>query len=115
MSAAEQAKPGEHAKCLHCDLFLVPMGGRMAVPVRPIRQWPTGGQSKAMSEQPIPPTPREIATRLAAMAAEMQDLGACMDYFGGFNARIAQHGAQMVAGGLMVQAWADAVMDEVRA
>lgn len=102
-------------KCPHCDLFLVPMGRGVASPVRPTRQWPTGGQIKAMSEQPAPPTPREIATRLATLAAEMQDLGACMDYFGGFNARIAQHGAQMVAGGLVVQAWADAVMDEVRA
>lgn len=102
-------------KCLHCHLLLVPMGRGVVSSVQPIRQWPTGGQPKAMSEQAVPPTPREIATRLAALAAEMQDLGACMDYFGGFNARIAQHGAQMVAVGLVVQAWADAVMDEVRA
>lgn len=102
-------------KCQHCDLLLAPMAGRTAMPARPIRQWPTGGQPKAMSEQTVPPTPREIATRLVALAAEMQELGACMDYFGGFNGRIAQHGSQMVAGGLVVQAWADAVINEVRA
>lgn len=102
-------------KCQHCDLFLVPTGRGVVSPVRPIRQWPTGGQPKATSDQNVLPKPREIATRLATLAAEMQDLGACMDYFGGFNARIAKHGAQMVAGGLVMQAWADAVMDEVRA
>jgi hypothetical protein len=102
-------------KCLHCDLLLVPMAGRPAMPMRPIRQWPTGGKHTAIGDQPVPPTPREIATRLATLGAEMQDLGACMDYFGGFNARIAQHGAQMVAGGLVVQAWADSIIDEARA
>lgn len=102
-------------KCLHCDMMLPPMAGRPAIPLQPIRQWPTDGQPKAMRNQPNPPTPREIATRMAALAAEMQDLGACMDYYGGFNGRIARHGKNMVAGALVVQAWADEVMDEVRA
>lgn len=102
-------------KCLHCDMMLMPTANRPAIALQPIRQWPTDGHPKAMSNQPSPPTPREIAARMAALAAEMQDLGACMDYFGGFNGRITRHSKNMVAGALVVQAWADEVMDEVRA
>jgi hypothetical protein len=41
-------------------------------------------------------TPAEIVARLRAVAADMESLGAAMDYFGGFNGRMAQHGREMV-------------------
>ena len=33
-------------------------------------------------------TPAEIVARLRAVAADMESLGAAMDYFGGFNGRM---------------------------
>lgn len=33
-------------------------------------------------------TPAEIVARLRAVAAEMESLGAAMDYFGGFDGRM---------------------------
>lgn len=36
-------------------------------------------------------TAEEIARRLREVAAEMEQLGAAMDYYGGFNGRMARH------------------------
>jgi hypothetical protein len=56
--------------------------------------------------QPIP-TRAEIADRLLKLADEMQDVGAAMDYFGGFDAEMAEHGRELVGAGAIARQWAE--------
>jgi hypothetical protein len=52
-----------------------------------------------------------IVERLRKLSAEMIDLGAEMDYFGGFG-EIAGHGRDLVGAGHCAQTWADGIMQE---
>jgi hypothetical protein len=51
---------------------------------------------------------RSIVERLRKLSAEMIDLGAEMDYFGGFG-EIAGHGRDLVGAGHCAQSWADGI------
>jgi hypothetical protein len=44
----------------------------------------------------LPSTPSEIASRLERLVDEMEDVGAHMDYYGGFATIWAQHGRELV-------------------
>lgn len=57
-------------------------------------------------------TPAEIVARLRAVAADMEALGAAMDYFGGFNGRMTQHGREMVGAAGIAREWADEIEAE---
>jgi len=50
-------------------------------------------------------THSEIAERLRALAEEMADLGTAMDYFGGFNGRMSQHGMELCGAASIVREW----------
>lgn len=54
-------------------------------------------------------TTGEIITRLRAVAAEMASLGVAMDYYGGFNGLMAQHGREMVGAAGIAREWADEI------
>jgi hypothetical protein len=57
-------------------------------------------------------TPAEIVARLRTVAAEMESLGAAMDYFGGFGGRMTQHGREMVGAAGIAREWADEIEAE---
>ena len=57
-------------------------------------------------------TPAEIVARLRAVAADMEALGAAMDYFGGFTGRMTQHGREMVGAAGIAREWADEIEAE---
>ena len=52
-----------------------------------------------------PATQTEIAARLRLLAYEMDDIAACMDYYGGF-AKWAQRGREVAGGGNIARQWA---------
>lgn len=54
-------------------------------------------------------TAEEIALRLREVAAEMEQLGAAMDYYGGFNGRMARHGREMVGAAGIARDWAEEI------
>ena len=54
-------------------------------------------------------TAKEIARRLREVAAEMEQLGAAMDYYGGFNGRMACHGREMVGAAGIARDWAEEI------
>ena len=55
-------------------------------------------------------TKQELATELRRVAQEMINLGANMDYYGGFDDEIARHGREMVGAGMIAQRWAEEIM-----
>lgn len=50
----------------------------------------------------------DIAARLRDLAAEMLDLGAAMDYYGGFDA-LGEHGRELVGAGHIARTWAEEI------
>lgn len=50
-------------------------------------------------------TKPEIAARLRRLADEMDDIAACMDYYGGF-AEWAKHGREIAGAGSIARQWA---------
>lgn len=59
----------------------------------------------------IAPTQTEIATRLRALAVEMDDIAVAMDYYGGF-AEWAKHGREIAGAGGIARQWADEIEAE---
>jgi hypothetical protein len=56
------------------------------------------------------PLPRaEIANRLRALSAEMITLGTEMDYYGGFDDSMGDHGREMVCAGVITHEWAEEI------
>lgn len=55
---------------------------------------------------PHVPTRAEILHRLRAIAEQMQELGAAMEYAGGFDGRMAARGWEMQGAGQIAQSWA---------
>ena len=56
-------------------------------------------------------TPQTIADRLQTLAAEMLDVAAEMDYFGGFSL-IGQHGKELAGAAVIAQSWADGIRED---
>jgi hypothetical protein len=57
----------------------------------------------------------EIVARLRALSGEMITLGTAMDYFGGFDGRMVQHGRELVGAGLVAHEWAEDIEQEAGA
>lgn len=51
-------------------------------------------------------TRAEIAEALRDLALEMRTLGTAMDYYGGFDTEMSQHGRELVGAGLVAADWA---------
>jgi hypothetical protein len=51
----------------------------------------------------------DIARKLRRLSRQMIDVGTAMDYFGGFDGRMAEHGLELVGAGLVVEEWADEI------
>ena len=49
----------------------------------------------------------DIVNRLRELSEQMIQLGTEMDYFGGFNAEIAEKGKELVGVGIIAKTWAD--------
>jgi len=54
-------------------------------------------------------TRTELVSELRRVSGEMINLGANMDYFGGFYAEIAAHGREMLGAGMIAQHWAEEI------
>ena len=59
------------------------------------------------------PTPQEIAHRLRLLSQQMQDLGAAMEYTAGFDGAMAEHGKELLGGGLIANSWATAIEEKI--
>jgi hypothetical protein len=59
-------------------------------------------------------TKTEIAQRLRSLSAEMIDLGAAMDYYGGFS-EMAGKGRELVGAGHIASKWADHIENDADA
>jgi crossover junction endodeoxyribonuclease RusA len=57
-------------------------------------------------------TVQSLIARLRTLTDDMIDIGASMDYFGGLNAEIVQHGRELIGASAMVEAWADGLEDD---
>lgn len=49
----------------------------------------------------------DIVNRLRELSEQMIQLGTEMDYFGGFNAEIAEKGKELAGAGMIAKGWAD--------
>ena len=49
----------------------------------------------------------DIVNRLRELSEQMIQLGTEMDYFGGFNAEIAEKGKELAGAGMIAKTWAD--------
>lgn len=49
----------------------------------------------------------EIIAELRALSERMINCGVAMDYYGGFEPHIAEHGRQMIGAGVIAGDWAD--------
>jgi hypothetical protein len=58
-------------------------------------------------------TRQELASRLRSLAAEMQEIGTAMDYYGGLDSVMANNGRTLVGAGFITLKWADDI-DEVK-
>ena len=59
-------------------------------------------------------TQKELAIRLAALSAELAEIGAAMDYYGGMNQTPLQRGHWLISVASEVQQWADEMIDQSR-
>lgn len=59
----------------------------------------------------VNPTKLEIAARLRMLAAEMDDVAAQMDYFGGF-AEWSEHSRDMAGAAVVIRIWAAEISKE---
>lgn len=58
-----------------------------------------------------PPTPEELAARLVALAAAMFDIGAEMQYIGGFNGKMVDRGEELCGAAEIAREWARCVTE----
>ena len=59
-------------------------------------------------------TQKELAIRLAALSAELAEIGAAMDYYGGMADVQVMRGQWLVNAAGQVQRWADEMIDQCR-
>lgn len=50
-------------------------------------------------------TRSDLLARLRALAEEMTDIGTAMDYYGGFDGRMSQHGMELCGAASLVREW----------
>lgn len=56
---------------------------------------------------------QEIANELKVLAEKMKEIGTLMDYFGGFDSEMAEHGAELVGAGCIAEQWAKEIEQEI--
>ena len=49
----------------------------------------------------------ELIARIRALADEMREVGAALDYFGGFDSEVAEHGREMIGAAGIAEGWAE--------
>jgi hypothetical protein len=54
----------------------------------------------------------DLARKLRRLSKQMIALGAEMDYHGGFDGRISQHGREMAEAGRLVREWVEGIENE---
>jgi hypothetical protein len=57
-------------------------------------------------------TINEIAAALRRLSKRMIDLGVEMNYYGGLNVDMAQHGRELVGAGMIAKEWAGEIESE---
>ena len=57
-------------------------------------------------------TKQEIVNELKVLAEKMKEIGTLMDYFGGFDSEMAEHGAELVGAGCVAEQWAKEIEQE---
>lgn len=69
-----------------------------------------------MKHKPLKPPkgPLGIAKQLRWLAGHMIDIGTSMDYHGGINERMADHGSELVGAGLIAREWAEGIEEECK-
>jgi len=63
-----------------------------------------GGSVKKINNIPTAKTLRRIARRLKSVAEQMRQLGADMDYYGGFG-KLGERGREMIGAARMAKGW----------
>lgn len=58
-------------------------------------------------------TPKQIAKKLKKLSETMIELGTAMDYYGGFDGQMVQHGRELVGAGLIAKSWAEDIEAEI--
>lgn len=59
------------------------------------------------------PTKKELIYKLRLLAEQMQEVGSAMEYLGGFDGHLAEHGKEMFGAGLIAKGWADGIEEEM--
>lgn len=56
-------------------------------------------------------TKQQLENEILALSELMEEVGAKMDYFGGFN-KIGDHGREMIGAAMIAKGWAKGIQDE---
>ena len=56
----------------------------------------------------------DLPDRLRELSSEMMTTSTAMAYFGGFNAEMADHAAEMAGAAVIAAGWADVIEDELK-
>lgn len=54
----------------------------------------------------------ELIAEIRRVASEMETLGAAMDYYGGFNSTISEHGKEMIGAAQIARSWATGIEEQ---
>lgn len=57
-------------------------------------------------------TRTELIAEIRRVASEMETLGAAMDYYGGFNSTISDHGKKMIGAAQIARDWAAGIEEQ---
>ncbi|MAO23825.1 MAG: hypothetical protein Unbinned3818contig1000_11 [Prokaryotic dsDNA virus sp.] len=57
-------------------------------------------------------TKPELITALRQLADDMETIGAALDYYGGFDYLLAEHGKEILGAALIARGWADGMEGE---
>jgi hypothetical protein len=59
-------------------------------------------------------SPRDIVRKLRRLAKHMGEVGAEMDYYGGFDCRMRERGQELVVASFLAREWADQIEKKFR-
>lgn len=69
-------------------------------------------QSYKVPKECLAPSPLELSQELKALSELMVEIGAKMDYYGGFSETGAPRGREMINAAMIVEGWADGIASE---
>lgn len=93
--ALDAAKVPEYPGCETIDMQIA----------RAIERAAIEGYQQMISNPPE--TLQQIIAALRDLSERMKTVGAAMEYYGGFDGAMAQHGKEMVGAGMVADTWAD--------